>query len=389
VARSGRNENDPVGTLIRHAVKSALRPGALLIRWLLWPVNRLLACLLASRVVLNSVLHISYMVHIPYETVGHLRRQGLRADYLAIGKSAYWNKCDYNFEPSRYPPIRALQEFWIFWTVVARYQTIHAHFMFTISETGWELPLLKRMGRKLVAHFRGCEARDRVRNMWLHPEVNICQACEHRPYICQTVTAARRREWAHDFADATLVTTPDMKDFLPTAVHFPFFAPDVAEPQSRIGRLERPFTIVHITNQPGLEGTLEIEAAVAALKTMGYDIDFRRLSNVTHEEVLATIAGADLAVGKMKMGYYANAQIETMACGVPTVTYVRDEFLTDELRVSGFIFTTLPELTKTIAHYIDHPHALEAKRHLARASILALHDNEKLAARLVDIYGNL
>jgi len=38
------------------------------------------------------------------------------------------------------------------------------------------------------------------------------------------------------------------------------------------------------------------------------------------------------ASGKFTVGYYANAQIETMACGVPTVTYVREEFLTEQLR---------------------------------------------------------
>ena len=389
MARRYGREIGAVGTLIRLAIKATLTWTASLIRWLLLPVNYVLASFLAKRVAANSVLHVSYAVHIPYETVQHLRRQGVKADYLAIGQSPYWSRCDYNFVPSRFAPIRALQEFWLFWSVVARYQVVHAHFMYTISESGWELPVLKNMGRKLVTHFRGCEARDRVHNMRLHPQVNICQACEHHPYICQTASAARRREWAHDFADATLVTTPDMKDFLPASVHFPFFAPELPEPQTRTERCARPFIIVHITNQPGIEGTAEIEAAITALKTKGYDIDFRWLRNVPHEEVLAAIADADLAVGKMKMGYYANAQIETMACGVPTVTYVRDEFLTDELRASGFIFSTLPELAKTIAVYIDNPDALEAKRRIARASILKLHDNDKLAARLVDLYRSL
>jgi glycosyltransferase involved in cell wall biosynthesis len=157
----------------------------------------------------------------------------------------------------------------------------------------------------------------------------------------------------------------------------------------RTGRGGRPFIIVHITNQPGIEGTAEIEAAVIGLQRKGYDIEFRWLRNVPHEQVFAAIADADLAVGKMKMGYYANAQIETMASGVPTITYVRDEFLTDELRASGFIFTTLPELAETIAFYIDRPAALEAKRQIARTSILKLHDNDKLAAGLVDVYRNL
>jgi hypothetical protein len=225
--------------------------------------------------------------------------------------------------------------------------------------------------------------------MQLHPDVNICQACEHRPYICQTTSAILRREWARDFADATLVTTPDMQDFLPAATHFPFFAPVVYPPLRPVPDVTRPFTIVHVTNQPGIEGTAEIEAAIATLKTQGYAIDFRWLRDVAHSDVLDAMAGADLAVGKMKMGYYANAQIEAMACGVPTVTHVREEFMTDELRSSGFIFTTLPELARTIATYIDHPDALEAKRAIARSSILKLHDNDVLAQRLIDIYNEL
>ncbi|MBN8981883.1 MAG: hypothetical protein J0I29_11505 [Rhizobiales bacterium] len=373
--------------MIRKAIKAVLQPFAMLVRAVLWPVNRLLALLLAGRVNPNSVLHVSYMVHIPFETVRHLRRQGIKADYLAIGRSPHWNQCDINFVPSPIPPFRALQEFWLFWTVIARYQVVHAHFMYTISETGWELPLLKVMNRKLVAHFRGCEARDRMRNMQLHPDVNICQSCDHHPYVCQTMSAARRRVWAEEFADATLVTTPDMKDFLPNATHFPFFSPDVTERNAPPSG--RPFTIVHITNQPGIEGTAEIVAAIDILKAKGHDIDFRWFSNIPHAQVLVEIANADLAVGKMKMGYYANAQIETMACGVPTITFVRDEFMTDELRASGFIFTTLPRLADTIAHYMANPIELEAKRRIARASILKLHDNDRLAQRLAGEYRRL
>jgi hypothetical protein len=351
---------------------------------LLAPVNLPLALLLRRRVVPGSVLHISYMVHIPYHTVVHLRRQGVVADYLAIGKSPHWNRCDYNFVPSSLPVLGVLREFWTFWRVVARYEVVHAHFMYTLSRSGWELPVLKRMGRRLVVHFRGCEARDRSRNMALHPQLNICQDCDHHPPICQTASARRRREWARRFGDATLVTTPDLRDFVPDAIHFPFFAPDDVAPA--VPDPDREFTIVHVTNQPGIEGTREIERAVERLRAQGRRVRFQWLHDLPHEQVMAAVAQADLAIGKMKMGYYANAQIESMAMGVPTITYVRDEFMTDELRRSGFIFATLPTLEQTIAHYLDHPEALAEKRRIARQSIGCLHDNRALAHRLAAIY---
>jgi len=91
----------------------------------------------------------------------------------------------------------------------------------------------------------------------------------------------------------------------------------------------------------------------------------------------------------MKMGYYANAQVESMALGVPTITYVRPEFLTDDLRDSGFIFNTLEGLEQTLEFYLTHPEELEKKRRIARSSILRLHNNGELCRRLIDLYAGL
>jgi hypothetical protein len=355
---------------------------------ILRPLNWAIANFLAPRALPNSVLHISYMVHIPYHAVRHLRGIGMRADYLAIGASPHWDLADYNLIPSAYPPVRVLQEFWMFWRIVARYETIHAHFMYTLSREGWELPILKRLGRRLVVHFRGCEARDRDRNMKLHPDLNICQECDHRPPICKLPQSARRREWAERFADLVLVTTPDMKDFNPDAIHFPFFAPD-QPPVSEPVEANAGFKIVHVTNQPGIEGTRHIERVMGNLQQKGWPIRFVWIHGRPHHEVLRELANADLAIGKMKMGYYANAQIESMAMGVPTITFVREAFMTDALRESGFIFATLATLESVIERYLRHPDELAAKRAKARVSILALHDNAVLSRRLAGLYAEL
>ncbi len=356
---------------------------------MLRPLNWAMVSLFPPRPLSNSVLHISYMVHIPYHAVRHLRAAGMRADYLAIGRSPHWDRADYNLVPSPYSPVRVLQEFRMFWRVVARYETVHAHFMYTLSQEGWELPILKRLGRRLVVHFRGCEARDRDRNMALHPDVSICQDCDHRPPICQLPQSARRREWARRYADAVLVTTPDMKDFNPDAIHFPFFAPDNPPPGERQKAPDSAFRIVHVTNQPGIEGTRHIERAIDSLRRKGWPVRFTWIHGRPHDEVIRALADADLAIGKMKMGYYANAQIESMAMGVPTVTFVREDLMTDELRESGFIFATLATLESTIEHYLSHPDELAAKRARARSSILALHDNTVLSRRLAGVYAEL
>jgi glycosyltransferase involved in cell wall biosynthesis len=371
--------------LLPRARSASYRVGVRLLR----PLNAALARVRRDIKYPNSVLHVSDMVHIAYYTTRILRRHGWKADYLAVGNSPTWNKSDF-VRPGR-GRLALLRELWLFWSVVAKYEVVHLHFMRTMTATAWELEYLKRMGRKIVVHYRGCEIRDRARNMALHPEVNLCQVCDYNATICTSPENLRRRELARRYADHVLVTTPDMKDFAPEAEHFPFFAPeDLPPPGDRraAGRGGR-FRIVHATNHPGLEGSADIRAVIDRLKARGHAIDFVFLRGVSHEAVLDAHRDADLAIGKMKMGYYANAQIESMALGVPTVTYVRPEFITSELRESGFVLCHLHDLEATLERLLTHPEELAAKRAQARASILRLHDNDALAQRLIRLYRSL
>ena len=350
-------------------------------------LNLLLARVMKSRMVPNSVLHISHQVHIPYYMTRTLRRHGVKADYLALGDdNSNWDRYDFLFPRTGRTPFR-IEEFLFFWRVVAKYQVIHSHFGLTLSASGWELPLLKKMGRRIIVHYRGCEARNQARNMELHPKSNICQECDYNGMICRV--GAKRVALAKKYGDQFLVTTPDMKDFMPDAIHFPFFLPEVDYEKYRA--VERPlsgrhFKIVHATNHPGIEGTRHIQSAIDALKAKGYDIEFVFLKGVEPERILEEIQNADLTIGKMKMGYYANAQIESMYLGVPAVTYVRPEFMTKELKDSGFIFSSLQELETTLEHYILNPDELAKKRAKARKSILRLHDEEFLIQLLLSIY---
>ncbi len=351
------------------------------------PINAALAVLLKRRVVRGSVLHVSGMVHVAFHTVRLLREQGVNADYLAIGGSPWWDNADYTFRATRVPLLSVLKEMWWVWSVVSRYETVHSHFMSLVSRSGWEWPLLRAMGRHIVVHYRGCEIRNRELNQRLHPAVNICQECDYQPRIC--VVSAPRRQIAQRHGSAFLVTTPDMKEFAPQAVHVPFFVMHEAAAGSRAPMVNRPFKIVHATNHPGIEGTRHIHRAVESLKAKGLNINLVDLRGVSHDRVLRELEDADVTVGKMKMGYYANFQVESLAAGVPAITHVRPEHMTPELEASGLIFATLDTLEATIERLIRHPEELEAKRQVARRSVATLHDNRDIANRLKAVYAGL
>jgi hypothetical protein len=185
--------------------------------------------------------------------------------------------------------------------------------------SGWEIPVLKRLGRRLVIHYRGCEIRDWRLNMRLHPDCNICQDCDYGRVLCENELVAERRALAGRHGDVFLVTTPDMKDFAPEAEHLPFFVPPSLPPRKETrSAAGLPFKIVHATTHPGIEGTARIEAAVDALRKKGFSIDFVFLKGVPHERVLAELVDADLSIGKMKMGYYVQRPSRKHGDGVPT-----------------------------------------------------------------------
>jgi hypothetical protein len=351
---------------------------------ILAPLNALLAVLLRGRVFRNSVLHISYMVHIPFDTTRLLREHGMKADYLAIGTSSLWDRCDYQKIDAAGPLARAWQEFVLLWRVLARYEILHLHFMITASRDGWELVYLRRMKRRVVVHYRGCEIRNRERNMALHPEVNLCQDCDYNASICRDPLNHRRREWTRRYGDAFLVTTPDLWDFAPDAEHLPFIAPDVAA-APYAGR-KPVFRIVHVTGHPGLEGTNRIAQAIDRLRAKGHAIDFVFLKGVPHEQALAAHRNADVSIGKMKMGYYANAQVESLAFGVPAITHVRPQYVTPEIEDSGLILAELGSLEATIERCMVDPEFLARKRAKAHESALRLHGRDRIARRLIAVY---
>jgi glycosyltransferase involved in cell wall biosynthesis len=352
------------------------------------PIILLLARLFISRPEKCSVLHISYMIHVPWHMTRILRKYGVHADYLALGTGGpTWDKADYTYKSLIIPFVRPLRELWLFWTLLTRYKAIHFHFGMTPSYDAWEAPALHALGRRVVLHLRGCEARDRERNMMLHPHCNICQDCDYNASGCSNIGSKKRINRVMKVADIVLVTTPDMKDFIPQAMHFPFFPPiEQTLPAHTPKEAGKPFTIVHITNHPGIEGTQLIEDCIQRLKAKGYNLSFRFFRDISHTDALKELSKADMSIGKMKMGYYANAQIESMVLGVPTITWVRPDLMTEALRNSAFIFSSLDDLENTLEYWLDHPEELAARALQARNSILELHNEESLARQLIEYY---
>jgi len=357
------------------------------------PFHLVTALLLGWRVRERSVVHIGQLRHLEYDTVQALRMHGIAATFVAVGPLGHWQKCDLHLPHRRNPVAAALRDSIVFWTTIAPHAAVHAHAMMGISHFQWEFVLLRLLRRTVVAHFRGCEARSRRQNLDHYGGGGICRDCDYLPTpLCEARENRRRRWAASHLAHHVLVTTPDMRDFFPQAIHLPFLPParlpEVLPREPWTPAAGRPLRIVHVTNQPGIEGTYAIRRTIAALVREGRSIEFEHICGVDHEAVLQAYATADLAIGKMLMGYYANAQIEAMSLGLPTITWVRDDLRHPGLEGGGLIICSLAQLGEVLADLMDHhPEQLHQAAAAARMTVAALHDSAAIVARLRDCYG--
>ena len=354
--------------------------------FLLLPLNLFLSSKVKYNYQKGSVIQLAYLRELSYRNVELLKKNDVNVKYMAFGKSNLWKKADYCVTFSINPIIAVIQQYFWFWKVLAKFEIIHSHIMMMLSVSGWEIKLLKKMNRKILVHYRGCEIRDWRKNIQLHPKLNICQNCDYGRIRCDDLKAKYQRRVFDRFSDKELVTTPDLLDFVPKAEYFPFFAPEVKE-------LELPENkdphIVMVTNHPGIDGLYEVKEILKRLQREGLKFSYELLVRVSMERIKQSYQKADLTIGKMKMGFYANSQIESMMMGIPTVSYIRNDLERQYEIPEMLINTSLDNLKNTIRELLKNPKKLKEIRRKTRKSIIDIHKNKLLVTKIKKIYSKI
>jgi len=362
--------------------------------WLFYSLNFLLS-MFFRRKKGSGVLHISTVTHQPYILTRYLRVEGLHADFLAKGEGwlSYDERAwDYRMKRPRLPgPIRFLYEFWWAWTLYPRYEIVHSHFLQMIGSGFWELSFLKKMGKKVVFHFRGDDIRRKRINLQLNPDLNCCQECDYPAEYCEDHHRDFLVQKAKQYGDLFLVTTPDLNDFLPEAIHFPFMLPELpgqSSPPFRSKRyLGKPIRILHLTNHEGIDGTSHLVEALHRLRHEGYDVELLTPRKVPFQEILQMYPEVEISVGKLRMGYYANAQVESMYFGIPTMCYIRESLL-KKIPDCPIINVRPEDLYERLKYWLDHSDELMERGRRGPTFVRKHHSGDLLAKRLIDLYRN-
>jgi glycosyltransferase involved in cell wall biosynthesis len=146
--------------------------------------------------------------------------------------------------------------------------------------------------------------------------------------------------------------------------------------------------ILHAPSSRRRKGT---EHVIAACE--GLDADLVLVEGLHHEEAFARYREADIVVDQLNAGWYGLLAIECMALGKPVVTFLHDEAVR---RTEDAFGTRVPIVAATkddLRARLEPLVASAAERRRigeeSRAYIERVHDLERVADRLLDLYARL
>jgi glycosyltransferase involved in cell wall biosynthesis len=331
------------------------------------------------------------ILHTPTNVGGHPiglaraeREMGLQSEVVVLEPNPFGFEVDRSLYRPGVPPWRTAPERVRFLAeVVRRYDVIHFNFGTTLLP-GWglpvaldELPLLRRLGKIVVATFQGDDARPGDHQSALPP-----------PGERAGIDRRRRhgRERMLRYAHRVLYLNPDLRQWLPGA-HFCAYASfDPWSVTPVPPRVEGQLTILHAPSNRAAKGTADVLAAIDEIRVRGYDVRLDLVEGVTREEALARCAAADIAIDQVKIGWYGGFAVEAMSLGKPALCYIQEDEPGDNPfgDALGLVRTTAATLADDLIGLIESPDRRLAAGAGGRAFVERHHDPRVVARTVLD-----
>ncbi|MDB5077620.1 MAG: hypothetical protein JWO42_3799 [Chloroflexi bacterium] len=266
------------------------------------------------------------------------------------------------------------------------FDVFHFHYYTTFMPNQEDLQLLKTLGKKVVFHLHGCDIRDPRRVRTEHA-ISACAECTIE---CLTPVKLRMQTTLDRFADAVIVSTPDLLEFVPDAQYIPNpIDPrswnDLRESNGLELRTSGEYVIVHAPTNREIKGTRHIEAAVDQLRSEGLAVRLQLLEGLTQDKLHHACLEADLVIDQVLIGWFGLFALEMMALGKPVLAYIREDLQHAGSEVP--IASASPEnLARTIRRLLTSSTEREELSRRGPAYIQSVHNLDRINEQVMDIY---
>jgi hypothetical protein len=316
-----------------------------------------------------STLQDARILHLPVNLAGTgwahvnaLRRKGVDARLLVFWPQK-WRPEEYDINLDL-PRQGLLRQQFVQWRALAKYlpQTDLFHFYFgkTLVPKKLNMPILRTSRKKSVMHFLGDDIRGKR-----------IEELEYRKKFDATIVGSyAATRWV---PDATAVIPPglDLRDY---------------EPVPAVER-ERPL-VVHAPSDLEKKGTKYV---IAACEQLAVDLDV--VHGVPHDEAVERFKQADIVVDQMHYLWHGVFTIESMAYGKPVVTHLDERAVGQTEEAFGvkvpIVSATKDDLVEKLRPLVE---SFELRKRLgeeSRAYVERVHDLERVADRLIELYSTM
>jgi glycosyltransferase involved in cell wall biosynthesis len=296
---------------------------------------------------------------VPWQNVLAQRRKGIDARLVVFERYKLHPEADEALDRHGGLARQQLTQWRAFTRLLRRTDVFHFYFGLTLVPKSLQFRLLRAKRKRSVMHFLGSDIRGK-------PPAELAWAQQADARIVGSYDAIR---WV---PDAEVVPPGiDLREYTP------------APPADR----ERP-VVLHAPSSRRRKGT---EHVVAACEQLPVDLEI--VEGLHHDEARRRYENADIVVDQLNAGWYGLFAIEAMALGKPVVTFLHDEAV--ELTNAAF-GTRVPIVSATADTLVERLRPLvedaAARRRIgaeSRAYVEHVHDADRIADRLLDIYARL
>jgi glycosyltransferase involved in cell wall biosynthesis len=256
-------------------------------------------------------------------------------------------------------PRRLATQFAALARLAPRTDVFHFYFGLTLVPKSVQFTILRALRKKSVFHYLGSDIRGKTRG----------ELAYGKRADAEIVGSFAALEWV---PEAHVV--PPGLDLRP-------FAP--VPPSDR----PRPL-VVHAPSNREKKGTRWVIEACARLP-----VDLDIVEGVPHDVARERYARADIVVDQLNAGWHGVFALECMALGKPVVTYLRPELVDRAEAGYGVRLPIVPATKETLAAalrpLVESPALRREVGAASRAYVERVHDIDRIADRLVEIYTSL
>jgi glycosyltransferase involved in cell wall biosynthesis len=297
---------------------------------------------------------------IGWTNVQALRQKGVDARLVVFNTQPAHPEADENLHLPRGPAWRRQAvQFRALAKLLPSTDVFHFYFGLTLVPKRIQFPILKAARKKSVFHSVGSDIRGKSPDELAYGRL----------------------------ADAQIVGSYDAARWIPEAEVVPPGI-DLSALEPVPPRADGPLRVAHAALSRRRKGT---ELVVAACDELGLDLDV--IENVRHDEVGPRLAQADIVVDQLNSGWYGLFAIEAMAYGKPVVAYIHDEAAARTAAAFGvdvpIVRTTKETLAADLRPLLESAEERRARGAAGRSYVERVHDADKMADRLIDIYSRL